>query len=341
MHKKLIFLTSVFAVFVLFTNAFSAATPSYEGKTIRIIVGYSPGGGYDMYARAIARHFGNHIPGKPTVIVENMTGAGSLIAANYLYKIAKPDGLSIGHFNGSLFFNQVLGQPGVEFDAQKFVFVGAAVKEGMVFLFTKKSGITSMEKLMASKVPVKMAGLAPGVNTDNNIRLIKSAFGLPIQVISGYKGSADIRLAMEQGEVAGSSPTWISIRSAWSKALQSGDAFVVLQTVPEPFSDLPNVPLAISYAKTAEARQLIEIGIHSASIFSRAFVLPPGTPREQVQILTKAFTDTLKDKEFLAEAEKANLDVEPVTAADLEKSVAAIFKLDQTMLAKLKDILFK
>jgi len=341
MYKKLIFLTGVIAFFACFTNAVSAAAPYYEDKTIRIIVGYSAGGGYDMYARLIARHLGKHLPGKPTVIVENMTGAGSLIAANYLYKAAKTDGLTIGHFNGSLFFNQVLGQPGVAFDAQKFVFLGAAVKEGMVFLFTKKSGITSMEKLMASKVPVKMAGLAPGVNTDNNIRLIKSAFGLPIQIITGYKGSADIRIAMEQGEVAGSSPTWISIRSAWSKALQSGDAVVVLQTVPEPFSDLPKVPLAISYAKTAEARQLIEVGIHDASVFSRAFVLPPGTPREQVQTLTKAFTETLQDREFLAEAEKANLDIEPVTTAELEKSVAAIFKLDQAMLTKLRDILFK
>ncbi|MBI4634266.1 MAG: hypothetical protein HY742_10290 [Deltaproteobacteria bacterium] len=341
MYRKLFFLSCLIAVSVFFTAAVSAAAPYYEGKTIRIIVGYSAGGGYDMYARAIARHFGKHIPGKPDVIVENMTGAGSLIAANYMFKAAKPDGLSIGHFNGSLFFNQVLGQPGVEFDAQKFVFIGAAVKEGMVFIFTKRSGITSMEKLMASKVPVKMAGLAPGVNTDNNIRLIKSAFGLPIQVITGYKGSADIRLAMEQGEIAGSSPTWISIRSSWGKALQSGDAVVILQTVSEPFSDLPKVPLAINYAKTAEARQLIEVGIHSASIFSRAFVLPPGTPREQVQILTKALTETLKDKAFLAEAQKANLDIEPVTAAELEKSVSSIFKLDQATLAKLKDILFK
>lgn len=341
MYKKLFFLTAIFTIFVLFTSTASAATPYYGDKTIRIIVGYSAGGGYDMYARAIARHFGKHIPGKPTVIVENMTGAGSLISANYLYKVAKPDGLTVGHFNGSLFFNQVLGQPGVEFDARKFVFIGAAVKEGMVFIFTKKSGVTSMEKLTAAKTPVKMAGLAPGVNTDNNIRLIKAAFGLPIQVITGYKGSADIRLAMEQGEIAGSSPTWISIRSAWGKALENGDAVVVLQTVPEPFPDLPHVPLAISYAKTAEARQLIEVGIHNASIFSRAFMLPPGTPKEQVQILTKAFTETLKDKEFLAEAEKAKLDIEPVTAAELEKSVASIFKLDNTMIPKLKDILFK
>ena len=131
------------------------------------------------------------------------------------------------------------------------------------------------------------------------------------------------------------------MKSTWRKSLETGDVVVVLQGVPEPFPDLPKVPLAISYAKTDEARQLIEVGIHSPSIFARPFVLPPGTSKEQTQILMKAFNDTLKDKEFLAEADKAKLDIEPVTAAQLEKSVAAIFKLDPSMVPKLKEILFK
>jgi tripartite-type tricarboxylate transporter receptor subunit TctC len=330
----------VVAIVAFYTNA-SFAASFHEGKTIRIIVGYSAGGGYDLYARALSRHLGKYIPGKPTVIVENMPGAGSLISANYMFKVAKPDGLTIGHFNGSLFFNQLLEQPGVEFDARKFVFIGAAVPEGMVCVLTKKSGITSVETWMASKTPVKMGGLGLGVNTDNNIRLIKAVLGLPIQLVSGYKGSADIRLAMEQNEIAGSSPTWISFRSSSSKALAAGDFVVVLQAVPKPFPDLPKVPLVINYAKTEEARQLIETGIHSASIISRAFVLPPGTPEERVQILTKAFTQTLQDKEFLEDAGRAKLDIEPVTVAELEKSVATIFKLDKNLVSKLKDILFK
>ncbi len=341
MRKRSAVLIIAVVVSLVLVGISFAAPVSFRDKTVRVIVGYSPGGGYDLYARAISRHLGKYIPGNPAVIVENMPGAGSLISANYMFKMAKPDGLTIGHFNGSLFFNQLLEQPGVEFDARKFIFLGAAVKEGMVFVFTKKSGITSVEKLMASKAPVKMGGLGLGVNTDNNIRLIKSVLGLPIQLVSGYKGSADIRLAMEQGEVAGSSPTWISFRSSAGKALEAGDFVVVLQTVSEPFPDLPKVPLAINYAKTDEARRLIEAGIHSPSIFSRGFVLPPGTPRDRVQLLTKAFTDTLKDKEFLADAAKAKLDIEPVTAAQLEKSVASIFTLDKHLVAKLRDILFK
>ncbi len=341
MNKKIIILISVLVVFSIIPGIASAAT-NYEGKTIRIIVGYSAGGGYDTYARVLSRHMGKHIPGKPTIIVENMTGAGSLISANYVYKMAKSDGLTIGHFNGGLFFSQVLQEKGIEFDARKFVFIGAAVKEECAFAFSKKSGITSMEKWMAAKTPVKMGGVAPGAYApDNVIRLVRAALGLPIQIISGYKGTADVRLAVEQGELAGTTWGWASMRSTWRKSLESGDVVVVLQAVEEPLPDLPKVPLAIKYARTEEARQLVEVGIHSPSVFARPFVLPPGTPKEEAQILTKALTETLKDKEFLAEADKAKLDIEPVTAAGLEKAVGSIFKLDSAMVAKLKDILYK
>ncbi len=326
---------------VSLTAGIASAAPSYEGKTIRIIVGYSAGGGYDTYARVLSRHMGKYLPGKPTIIVENMPGAGSLIAANYMYKIAKPDGLTIGHFNGGLFFNQVLQEPGVEFDARKFVYIGAAVKEECAYAFSKKSGITSMEKWMSSKTPVKMGGVAPGAYApDSVIRLAKAALGFPIQLVSGYKGTADVRLAVEQGELAGTSWGWASMRSTWRKPLETGDVVVVLQAVPEAFPDLPKVPLAINYAKTDEARQLVEAGIHSPSIFARPFVLPPGAPPEQAQIFTKALTDTLKDKEFLAEAEKAKLDIEPVSATQLQNAVGSIFKLNSALVAKLKDILF-
>jgi tripartite-type tricarboxylate transporter receptor subunit TctC len=305
-------------------------------------VGFSAGGGYDTYARVISRHMGKYIPGNPAIIVENMTGAGSLIAANYLYKIAKPDGLTIGSFHGGLFFNQLMAQPGIEFDARKFEFIGAVAREEAVYAFTKASGITSMEKWMASKTPVKMGGVSPGVYApDNVIRIVKAALGLPIQLITGYKGTADIRLACESGELAGTTWGWDSMRATWRKSLETGDVIVVLQAVPKPFPDLPKVPLAINLAKTDEARQLIELGIHSPSLFARPFVLPPGTPKEQEQILSKALQETLKDKEFIAEMEKAKLDLNPVTGEELEKAVAGIFKIDPALTAKMKEILFK
>lgn len=334
-------ITTVVGLVFNATSSFAAA-PFYEGKSIRVIVGYSAGGGYDAYARVLARHMGKHVPGNPTFIVENMTGAGSLVAANYVYKAAKPDGLTIGHFNGGLFFNQVMNQPGIEFDARKFEYMGAAVKEETAFAFSKSSGITSVEKWMASKTPVKMGGVAPGAFApDNVIRIIKAALGLPIQLVSGYKGTADIRLAVENGELAGSSWGWASMKSTWRKSLDSGEVVVVLQAVPKPFPDLPQVPLAISLAKTEEARQLIDLGIHSPSIFARPFVLAPATPKDRLDMLEKAFQETLKDKDFLGEAEKSKLDIEPVTASELQKSVSGIFKLNAALVTKLNDILFK
>ena len=184
--------------------AASAQEPFYKNKTVRIIVGGSAGGGYDTYTRAIARHLGKHIPGNPTFVVENMTGAGSLIAANHLYKVAKPDGLTIGHFIGGLFLGQVLGQKGIEFDARKFEFIGAPITDHVVCAMTKASGITSVEQWLASKGPVKMGGIAPGTSTpDNATRILKVALGLPIQLVTGYKCTADVRLAAESGEVAG------------------------------------------------------------------------------------------------------------------------------------------
>jgi tripartite-type tricarboxylate transporter receptor subunit TctC len=311
----------------------------YTGKTIRVIVGFSPGGGFDTYARAISRHMHKHIPGNPTIIVENMTGAGSLIAANHVYKVAKPDGLIIGHFIGGLFMQQLQGRAGIEFDARKFEYVGTPIDDKPVCALTKASGITSVERWVASKTPVKLGGTAPGSNTDDIPKLLRAALGLPVQLVSGYKGTSDIRLAAESGELAGGCWGWDSIRATWRKGIESGDAIVVLQTLPKPHPDLPKVPLAIDLAKTKEARQLIQVGIHDVSAVIRPYVLPPGTPKDRVQIMRKAFTDTMKDREFLADAEKSKLDIEPMTGEDLEKTVTGLFKLSPSVIAKLKDAL--
>ena len=179
----------------------------------------------------------------------------------------------------------------------------------MVCALTKASGVTSVEKWMASGTPVKLGGLAPGGSARTTRRwILKAALGLPIHLVSGYKGTAEIRLAADGGEVSGACWSWESMRATWRNALEAGDAVPVLQVTAEPFPDLPNVPLAINLAKTDEARRLIQVGVQNSAAFARPFVLPPGTPKERVQVLRKAFQDTLKDAAFLAEAEKAKLD---------------------------------
>jgi tripartite-type tricarboxylate transporter receptor subunit TctC len=328
-------------VAILSAGKANAAEEFYKGKSIRIVVGFSAGGGFDTYARAISRHMSKHIPGNPSVLVENMTGAGSLIAANHVYKVAKPDGLTIGHFIGGFFLGQVLGQPGVEFDARKFEFIGAPVSDHVVCVLTKASGITSVEKWMAAKTPVKLGGLAPGTSTpDNATRILKAAAGLPIQLVTGYKGTADVRLAADGGELAGGCWGWDSISVTWRKALDSGDAVVVLQANRKNHPDLPNVPQAIKLAKSDEARRMIDVGIHGDSDIVRTYTLPPGTPKDRVQILRKAFEATLKDAEFVADAKKARLNIDPIPPEEIEKDIAGLFKLDPALLTKLKDVLY-
>ena len=318
-----------------------AADDFYKGKAIRIVVGFSAGGGFDTYARAIVRHMSKHIPGNPGIVVENMTGAGSLIAANHVYKVAKPDGLTIGHFIGGFFLGQVLGQPGIEFDARKFEFIGAPVSDHVVCALTKASGITSVEKWLASKTPVKMGGLAPGTSTpDNATRILKGALGLPIQLVTGYKGTADVRLAADGGELAGGCWGWDSISVTWRKALDSGDVVIILQANRKNHPDLPNVPQAIKLAKSEESRKMIDVGIHGDSDIVRTFTLPPGTPKDRVQMLRKAFEATLKDPEFVADAKKSRLNVEHIPADEIERDIAGLFKLDPGLIGKLKDVLY-
>jgi tripartite-type tricarboxylate transporter receptor subunit TctC len=339
MNRRQIF--SLIVALIAIGGAPAQADDFYKGKTIRLVVGFSAGGGFDTYARALARHMSKQIPGNPSIVVENMTGAGSLIAANHVYKVAKPDGLTIGHFIGGLFLGQVLGQPGIEFDARKFEFIGAPISDHVVCAMTKASGITSIEKWFAAKSPVKMGGIAPGTSTpDNATRILKVALGLPIQLVTGYKGTADVRLAAESGEIAGGCWGWDSVSVTWRKALDTGDAVVVLQTNRRTHPDLANVPQAIKFAKTEEARKMIEVGIHGDSDIVRTYTLPPGTPKDRVQLLRKAFDATLKDGEFLADAKKSRLNVEPIPVDDIERDIAGLFKLDPALITKLKDVLY-
>lgn len=340
--ERLALLALCLLILLFLGRSVSAQEPYYKGKTIRIVVGFAAGGGFDTYSRVIARHMGNHIPGNPTIIVENMPGAGSLIAANYVFKVAKPDGLTIGHFIGGLFLGQVLGQKGIEFDARKFEYIGAPVRDHVVCALTKASGVTSIEEWKASKRPLKMGGTAPGNSTpDNATRILKVALGLPIQVVTGYKGTSQIRLAAESGELDGGCWGWDSIRATWRKALDAREVTVVIQAAPTSAEDLPKVPLAIKLAKTDEARQLIEIGIHGDSKIVRTYTLPPGTPKDRVEILRKAFIATLKDPAFVADATKAKLGIDPITGEEAGKIVASLFKLDPKMVDKLKQVLYE
>jgi hypothetical protein len=292
-----------------------------------------------------------HVAGNPKIVVENVTGEGSLVAAIHVYNWVKPDGLTIGSFIGRLFMEHLLGtprvlraqeklgKPGIEFDARRFEFVGVPLVETPVCAITKASGITSLEQWMASKVPVRLGGLAPGSQTDDVPKTLMTTVGLPIELISGYKSTAHIREAADKGEISGGCWGWELMKVTWRKALDSGDVNIVFQASPKAHPDLPKVPLAINLAKSDEARKLIQAGIHDINAITRLYVLPPGTSKEQVQILRKAFMDTMKDPEFLAEAKDVKLDIDPMSGEEVEKTVGRLFSLDPSLVSKLKEIL--
>jgi tripartite-type tricarboxylate transporter receptor subunit TctC len=339
--RKMIPLLAIGVLFAFVTWVLPAHAQEsfYRGKTIRLIVGLAPGGGYDLYARTIARHLGKHIPGNPTVVVENSTGAGSVIAANHMYNAAKPDGLTIGHILGGLFLQQLLGNPAIEFDGRKFEYLGVPAQDHFLIGLSKATGITSFENWMTSKKPVKLGGVAPGGATDDLPKLLEATLGLPIKVVSGYKGTGPVRLAFESGEVDGVCNAWESFKSTWRKQLDAGDVVIILQATLKAHPELPNVPVAFDYAKTEEARKLMQVvtRVHGPSV--RPFFLPPGTPKERVSLLRKAYMATMKDPQLLAEAKNAKLDLNPDDGAGLERNVKAIFDLEPSLVAKLKQIL--
>jgi tripartite-type tricarboxylate transporter receptor subunit TctC len=316
----------------------SWAEEFYGNKSIRFIVAYSAGGNYDIYTRSIARHFGKHIPGHPSTIVENKTGAGGLVGVNFLYQ-AKPDGLTLGNWNAALALQQYLGLSGVEFDAPKFESIGAPSRQSATCGLTKASGITSLEQWMTAKRPLKLGGFGPGSAPSDMARVLSVALGLPLQLVEGYKGGADVRLALDSGELEGMCGiAWEIFRSAtWRKQLES--MTVVLLAMPKAHPEIPKVPLAINFAKSDEARQLIRVALHDVSKVVQIYTAPPGTPKDRVKILRNAFQETLKDPEFQAEANKAQLDLDPVSGEEVAEIISGFGHLPPSLLNKLKDIL--
>lgn len=338
MMKRLEILLATVILLTVFASS-GSGQEFYQNKTIRIVVGFSPGGGMDIYARAIGRHLGKNIPGKPSVIVENMPGAGSLIAANYLYKQAKPDGLTIGSWIGGLVLQQIIGrEKGIEFDARKFEWIGLPAGDSSSCALTKTSGVTNTDQWFAAKTPVKIGAMAPGSVTSDIPKILKAALNLPIQVVEGYKGTAEIRLAADSGEVDGGCWGWETIKIMWREGLDAGNTKVLIQALPKKHPDLADVPNALDLARTEDARQLIKIGIIDPATMVRSLTLPPGTPKDRVKILRDAFMATMKDPEFLAEAKTAKLDLNPLPGHEVEKIVQGFFSLQPSLVANLREV---
>ena len=231
-----------------------------------------------------------------------------------------------------------MGDKGIEFDGGKFEWIGAPVQDESVCALTKASGINSLNDWLAAKKPVKLGGEAPGANDSDIPRVLKASLDLPIQLIEGFKGTSNIRVAAEAGEVDGGCWTWASIRTTWANGLESGMVKAIIQVNAKKAADIPNVPNAIDYAKTPDARVLIESGIHAPSAILRAYALPPGTPKGRVDLLRNAFNATMKDTEFLAEMKKSKLEINALTGAEVDGIVKKLFQMDAKNVATIRDV---
>lgn len=313
-----------------------SAEDFFAGKTVRIIVGTSAGGGFDLYARTAARHMGKYVPGNPNFIVVNMPGAGSAAAANHLYSIAKPDGLTMGTFIGHIVLEQVFNTSAVRFDARQFRWLGIPAPRTGACALTKASGIIDLETWKAAKQPVPLGALAVGTVGYNTAKILKDMAELPVQIVSGYRGSSEIQLAAERGELAGACWQWDSMKAVWRDRLNAREVLVVLQFGREPHPDLPKVPLAMPLMKTNEARTLLKAAVENLNAITTVYALPPQTPEDRVEVLRKAYMATMQDADFLADASKLNLDVRPIGGQETERMIGEYFNLAPDLREKLQ-----
>src|SRR5262249_50028357 len=281
----------------------------YKGKAVELYIGYTVGGGYDVYARLLARHLGKHIPGNPTVVPKNMEGAASMRLANWLYTAAPKDGTAIGTFSRGIAFDPLLGHKGAQFEAAKYSWIGSANDEVSVCVAWENTGFATFEDMLSKELTVGSTSTAD--DTYQFPRTVNGVLGTKMKIITGYPGGNEISLAMERGEVQGRCGwSWSSIVSTRAQWLAEKKINVLVQMALSKHPDLPNVPLVLDLAKTEEQKQILRL-IFARGVMGRPFAAPPDIPADRAAALRRAFMDTMKDKEFLAEAEKAKLEITP------------------------------
>jgi tripartite-type tricarboxylate transporter receptor subunit TctC len=304
----------------------------YRGKQVSVVVGSSPGGGYDTYARLLARRFGSYIPGNPTVVPQNMPGAGSIKAANYIYGVAAKDGAAIGTFGRTIPVAPLLAAAGAAFDATKFTWLGSISKDTSLCVTSAKSPIKTWDDFLAK--PSTLGGEGAGADPDVFAHLYKNVFGAKSKLVTGYPGTNDISLAMERQEIDGfCGLSWSTLRSIHPDWLNNKSVNIIVQAGLKKAPELPDVPLAIDLAKGQEQLQIVKLVLVSQEM-ARPFAAPPGLPADRRAALIGAFDQTMQDRAFLAEAKKQGLDVDPVSAAAIDALLAEVYATPKSVADK-------
>jgi tripartite-type tricarboxylate transporter receptor subunit TctC len=296
----------------------------YAGRTVQLVIGYATGGGYDDYARMLGRHIGRHIPGNPTVVVQNMPGAGSIRAANYLYNIAPKDGTVFGGFARGIFIDPLLGRgDAMRFTAAKFGWLGSVSNDIGVCAFRSDSGIDSWADMRTKRYKIGATGA--GADSDVFSNLLRKMFNLPMQLVLGYQSAAETVLAIQRKEVDGRCGwSWSTLLSRNREMWRSKQIRVVLQLTDKRVAELAEVPTVLDVAGSPEQQAVLKL-IIARQTMARPFAAPPSIPPERLAALRNAFDATMRDPEFLADAGRQDLDVRPVTGAEADALIAQVY----------------
>jgi tripartite-type tricarboxylate transporter receptor subunit TctC len=305
----------------------------YEGKTITIVTSTGVGGTYDVTARLISRHMPRFIPGKPSMIVQNMPGGGNVLATNFMYTIAPKDGTSIATVHNAMPLHQILGGQGVRFDAGKFEWLGSSGAENEVILVWHTTGIRTLDE--AKKREVILGGTGAGSGIVIIPRLMNALLGTRFKIVTGYKSSEDVNLALQRGEIEARAFSLISITAQRADWLRDKKITILAQVGAKRAPEIPDIPLVTELARTEEDRQIFKL-MSAASGLGRPYLAPPGVPAARLAILRKAFEATMKDEAFLAEAEKLQLDIDPISAGDVTQLVLDTVNAPESVVAKAK-----
>jgi tripartite-type tricarboxylate transporter receptor subunit TctC len=337
-HRKLVLAAAAAGLALCPISAARAQSPAefYKGRNVDLYIGYSAAGGYDVYARALARHMGRHIAGNPTIVPRNMPGAGSLVLANWLYNVAPRDGTAFGTIGRGVAFDPLLGSTKAQFDASKFNWIGSMNDEVSVCVAWHTSGITKLEQVMQRELTV--GGSGPSADTDQFPKVLNDTIGTKFKIVTGYPGGNDIDLAMERGEVMGRCGwSWSSVIATHKKWLDENKINVLVQLSLSKHADLPSVPLVMDFARDNEQKQIFKL-VFARQPMGRPFVASPDIPADRTAALRTAFVDTMKDTAFLAEAEKMQLEINPVSGNAVQEIVQEAYQTPKAVADKVADM---
>ncbi len=304
----------------------------YKGKRLSMYVGFSQGGGYDTYARVLAAHMGRHIPGKPSFVTRNLTGAGSMRLVNQLYNVMKKDGTNVATFGRGIPANQVFGEKGVQYDARKINWLGSLNSEVSVCVAWHTVPVNTVGDLKTRGLIV--GGTGPSGDTDVFPKVMNNIVGTKMKLVTGYPGGNDINFAMERKELEGRCGwSWSSVVSTRPQWIKDKKIKLLVQMATEKHPALPNVPFVMDLAKSKKDKQILEL-IYGRQDYGRPFATTPGVPKARVAALRKAFVATGKDPKFTAEAKKRNLPLLIMDGEKLQKKIVALFDIPKDLIAE-------